>query len=382
MKKLSILTSALLLLAASSSLTSCTTKDDPSTTEVTVAEATFSIVAESNVDATFTIDVDATAEASAKNATFTGINKSNKTVKVTATVKSDAASYANATQTAVVNFSDVTTSATLSFNFVKKSTDTKTVGEAKTSGATVKTETSADVQAELTIPAGIAVSGATDTDNFSITGYEVAPEIVDVKGLKTGKELEQKVLVLDCEPDGAVFTGKKVTVKVFVGTDLAGQTITAQNGEDKVNGVVAADGYVSFELAHFSVWDVIFAPFIDKIENGQETLLNTTMQATVGSNSYTYTENVGVEATSSSPLVLSFIKKTFGDTKTTINKTGSFEVSGNAGQATINVVQNFKNITLKLGTWTITAKVWGNSVATVTVNGNSDSAGHSGGSGN
>lgn len=382
MKKLSVLASALLLLAASSSLTSCTTKDDPSTTKVSVAEATFSIVAESNVDATFTIDVDATAEATAKKATFTGIDKSDKTVTVTAKVKSDAASYANATQTAVVNFSDATTSVALSFDFVKKSTDTKSVGEAKASGATVKTEADAAVQAELTIPAGITVSGAADSDEFSITAYEVAPEIVDVKELKTGKELEQTALVLDCEPDGAVFTGDKVSVEVFVGTDLAGQTITAENGNDKVEGVVAADGYVTFKLPHFSEWNVLFAPIVEKIENGQETLLNTTMKAVVGTNEFTFTENAGVEASSTSPLVLGFIKNTFGNTKTTFNKTESFELTGNAGQATINVVQNFKNITLKLGTLTITAKVWGNSVATVTVNGNSDSSGHSGGSGN
>jgi len=384
-------TMATALVAVSMTLSSCWRADDAVElpTEVTeVAPELYSVVASANAEATFTVDVQATAKAATdkKSALFTEIDNSNKTVKVTATLVNPAG-FVESTQTATVNFSGSMRSAVIAFDFAKASTDIKTQAEvaAATTDLVVKSETNNDIDANMTIPAGVEVSGNV-TDPFSVTAYESTPSIVDADDLEVGKpittsEEESKIMVLDCTPSGATFS-EPVTLKVFVGTELAGETIEVENNGEKVTGVVQADGNVEFKVTHFSIWSVMLNCTLDKAEKGSVTIANQAgVSVSRGTNYYNFTHYAGVESNATG-LVAKFLKIMFGLTKINLNYQGSF-VATDAGTATIKVVQNYTDYTFRYGAKTFTARVWGGTVSTVDiVGGGSGSNVHSGGSGN
>ena len=384
-------TVATALVAVSMTLSSCWRADDAVElpTEVTeVAPEQYSVVASANAEATFTVDVQATAKPATdkKSALFTEIDNSNKTVKVTATLVNPAG-FVESTQTATVNFSGSMRSAVIAFDFAKASTDIKT--QAEVAAATedlVVTSNTTPIVADMTIPAGVEVSGNV-TDPFSVTAYEATPSIVDADDLEVGKPLttseeESKVMVLDCTPSGATFS-EPVTLKVFVGTELAGETIEVENNGEKLSGVVQADGNVEFKVTHFSQWNVLFIPIVAKVDKGSVTIANQAgVSVSRGENTYKFTKNAGVNY-SATGLLGMFINTMFGESETTIDDEGSF-MATDSGTATIKVVQNYTDYTFRYGLFTIfTARVWGGTVSTIDiVGGGSGSNVHSGGSGN
>ena len=384
-------TMATALVAVSMTLSSCWRADDAVElpTEVTeVAPEQYSVVASANAEATFTVDVQATAKAATdkKSALFTEIDNSNKTVKVTATLVNPAG-FVESTQTATVNFSGSMRSAVIAFDFAKASTDTKT--QAEVAAATedqVVYYTTPTIDANMTIPAGVEVSGNT-TDPFSVTAYESTPSIVDADDLEVGKPLttseeESKVMVLSCTPSGATFS-EPITLKVFVGTELAGETIEVENNGEKLSGVVGIDGNVEFKVDHFSDWNVLFIPIVAKIDKGKETLFTQSgVSVSRGENTYKFTKHAGVNY-SATGLLGMFINTMFGESGTTLDDEGSFMAS-DSGTATIKVVQYYTEYTFHYGLFTVfTARVWGGTVSTIDiVGGGSGSNDHSGGSGN
>lgn len=386
-------TMATALVAVSMTLSSCWRADDAVElpTEVKdVAAEQFSVVASANAEATFTVDVQATKKDATdkKSALFTEIDNSNKTVKVTATLVNPAG-FVESTQTATVNFSGSMRSAVVAFDFAKASTDIKTQAEvaAATTDVVVKSETTNDIKADMTIPAGVEVTGNT-TDPFSVTAYESTPSIVDADDIKVGQPLttsdeESKVMVLDCTPSGATFS-EPVTLKVFVGTELAGEEITVENNGEKLTGVVQPDGNVEFKVSHFSQWNVLFIPIVAKVEKHSVNIASMSgVSVSRGKNTYKFNKRVGVNY-SATGLMEMFITAMFGEKELAggIEDEGSFDAT-DAGTATIKVDQNYTDYTFRFGTKTFTATVWGGTVSTINiVGGGSGSNAHSGGSGN
>jgi len=370
------------------SLSSCWRADDAVElpTEVTdVAPELYSVVASANAEATFTIDVEATKKEALdkKSALFTEIDNSNQTVKVTATLVNPAG-FVESTQTATVNFSGSMRSAVIAFDFAKASTDIKTQAEvaAATEDLVVKSETTNEIEANMTIPAGVEVSGNV-TDPFSVTAYQSTPSIVDADDVEVGKPLEEesKVMVLNCTPSGATFS-EPVTLKVFVGTELAGETIEVENNGEKLTGVVGIDGNVEFKVSHFSEWNLLFIPIVAKIDKGSITIANQSgVAVSRGENTYKFNKHAGVNY-SATGLLGMFINTMFGESETNIDDEGSF-MATDSGTATIKVVQNYTDYTFRYGLFTVfSARVWGGTVSTIDiVGGGSGSNVHSGGSG-
>ena len=384
-------TMATALVAVTMSLSSCWRADDAVElpTEVTdVAPELYSVVASANAEATFTIDVEATKKDALdkKSALFTEIDRENQTVKVTATLVNPAG-FVESTQTATVNFSGSMRSAVIAFDFAKASTDTKT--QAEVAAATedlVVTSNTTPIVADMTIPAGVEVSGNV-TDPFSVTAYKSTPSIVDADDVEVGKPLttsdeESKVMVLSCTPSGATFS-EPITLKVFVGTELAGETIEVENNGEKLTGVVGIDGNVEFKVSHFSEWNMLFIPIVAKIDKGSITIANQSgVAVSRGENTYTFTKYAGVKNYSTTGLLGMFINTMFGESETTLDDEGSF-MATDSGTATIKVVQNYTDYTFRYGLFTVfSARVWGGTVSTIDiVGGGSGSNVHSGGSG-
>lgn len=360
------------------------TSDDPvtPTAEVTVSAEKYSVIATSNVEADFTLSVEATADKAAdkKGVSFTDIATTNKMVTVTAKVSGD--EYVNKEQTATINFSAKSTSAAIAFTFVKRSTDTKTQQEVlnATADVTIKSDQTvgSEDNADMTIPAGITISGTVDPNEpFSVTAYEAAPAVMNADEVKEGATItDNQVMVMDCTPSGAKFD-KPVTLTVNVGSELAGELVVIENGES-IGSTVNSDGTVSFPVNHFSQWNIVFVPSVSKIEKGSTTLATlSSVSVAAGTNTFEYSKNVGVETTSKGLLGM-FIAKHFGGTVSKQQATGSFESTGR-GTATITVKQNYTDYTFTYRAKTFTARVWGNIVTTVAIAGGQA---HSGGSGN
>ena len=386
MRKSKFVTMATALVAVTTLFSSCWQSDEPvQSNEVSeVAPELYSVVASANAEAVFTVNVGATAEASMDkmSAVFSDIDTKNKTVQVTAKLVNPTG-YVEGTQTATINFSGSMKSAAVAFDFAKASTDVATQAEvaAATTDVAVTSNTTA-FDASLIIPPGVDVQVNT-TDPFSVTAYEDTPNLVDVEKAVVGKSLpttDEDVLILECTPNKAKF-GKPLTLKVFVGKELAGETIEIENGGEKVSAAVKEDGYVEFKVSHFSPWNVLFNPVLSKIVSGFKTLADLKNVAIVnGKNSFSYLKNAGTESTSKG-LISMFINQRLGKQAVSKEDKCSFVATG-AGKASINVIQNYKDLTFKYGNATFTARVYGNSVTTVSIEGGgTNSNGHPAGSG-
>ena len=397
MKKMKFISVAAAMFAACAMLSSCWggSSDDPvspsgSGDVAKVAAETFSIKVASNQPATFTIDVaaDAKVDADKKGATFSNISTVNQVVKLKASLV-DATGYVTATQVAIIKLSSATPSANISFDFAKKSTDVASQAAVASSATdvTITSDLSA-VDASMVIPAGTIVTGS--TDDFSVTAYKATPETVTADEITVGSTVasDPKIMVLDCTPSGATFD-QNVTLKVYIGTELAGETVTIENNGETTTAVVDAAGYAEFSVSHFSLWNILFAPVVTDIAKGSITLLNVAnYQVSEGINTYSFTKNVGTQFSASGIIGL-YISKIFGDTTSTIVEEGSFTAT-ERGTASINVVQNYSDYVFGFGTKKFTVRVWDGTVSTVSIvgGGTADNtepqnpAGHSGGSGN
>ncbi len=393
-KKFSFYASAAML-AVGALLTSCSSTDYcPYASQVKVINIVAeknTIVVSSNEQANFTIDATADkteVKADKKGATFSGIDPSKKTVNVTATLV-NAAGFAVGTQTATVKFSEKSTNASISFDFVKKSTDTKSQADvaASATDVTVTSNTNPSLTAKMTIPGGTLATGGTG-DDFSITAYETTPSVVDEESITVGQPVtteESKVMVLDCTPDGATFD-QPLTLVVNVGKELTGETIYVKNNNEKVSGVVDANGDVAFSVTHFSAWNVLFDPIVSSKSVNSVSLGTFTVDAVEGNNTFSYTKNVGV-GFDCTGLMKMFINTIFGQANTRVSETGTFTSTG-AGKATINIYQSYVDYTFTYGrSKTFSARVWGNVTTVMEIvpadtPDTPDTPGHSGGSGN
>lgn len=363
MGKMKFLTIAAAMFAVCATLTSCWSDDDNPLPSVNVKFAAdkYQIYAFSNEAVNFTIDVPATTDKSAdgKYASFTDIDLSNTTVKVTATLL-DGDGFITKTQTAIVKFSDKNTAAAIAFDFAKVSTDSKSQEEiAASTDPVVVTSNLSDIYAELILAGGTTVADGTN-DPFSITAFWGAPTIITNDGVKNGESLgDVPVIVLSCTPTGKLSTA--ATMKVNVGTELAGETLPLENKTtgEKVTGTVQNDGNVEFKVDKLGDWVLVFAPAASKVDKGSVVLATIKdMPVTKGINTFGYKKNVGVDY-SSNGLIALFIKKMFGETAFKEDVTRSFEADRD-GTINIGVSQNYFDYTYKFGSKSFAFRVWGN----------------------
>ena len=395
MKKMKFIYVAAAMFAASAMLSSCWGggSDDPvspsgSGDVAKVAAETYSIIASSNQPATFSIDVaaDTKVNADKKGATFSNISTVNTYVKVTAALV-DAKGFVTSKQVAIITLSSATPSVNISFDFAKKSTDVVSIDDvaASATDVTIKSNLST-ATASMTIPAGTTVTNGYFTEDFSVTAFKAEPETVTADALVVGLPVpaDPEILVLNCTPSGAVFSNP-VSLKVFVGTELAGETITIENNGETTSAVVDPSGYAEFKVKHFSLWNILFDPWVESIQKGSVTLLNVTnYPVAAGVNTYSFTKNVGTQSNATG-LAGYFFSKVFGDNVETLTEEGSFSAT-EPGTATINVIQNYSDYVFKFGSKSFSIRVWDGTVSTVSIVGggsssNVDPQSHSGGSG-
>jgi hypothetical protein len=375
MRKIKFVTMATALVAVTTLWSSCQKSDEPvNPNEVSeVAPELFSVVASANAEAVFSVNVGATAETSMDkmSATFSDIDTKNTTVKVTAKLV-DPTGYVESTQTATVNFSEDLKSAAVEFDFAKASTDIATQAEvaAATADLVVTSNTTA-VDASMVIPAGVDVKFNT-TDPFSVTAFEAAPDVVDVTEIEVGKPLptdDDDVLILDCTPDKASFD-KPLTLKVFVDSELAGETIEIENDGEVVSAIVQEDGYAEFKVSHFSRWNARLRPIVEAIVEGSATLLDLADVAVVnGMNTVPFVKNVGQESNAVG-MTAQYLKQKFGSRKQVLQIASSF-ICTSAAKAKIKAVQRYRDITLRFGKKAEAKKVriWGETVTSVDIEG-------------
>lgn len=395
MKQLKFVTMAAALFAVMTFTSSCSKSDDDEEKQpavVTVAPEKCSIIAASNAEVTYTIDVPATAKPSSdkKGALFTNIAADTKIAKVTATLV-NADGYKSASQTATVRFSSKMNSARISFVFTKKSTDTKSQDDVATSTEdVVLTAYLSNIEAQLIIPAGTTVTSGNAIDDFSLSAYQVSPNILDADAMQTGKPIATEensiVLVMDCTPDDATFSGP-VTLRVKVGKSLTGETLTIVNKGEEVSSTVQDDGWIEFHVNHFTDWSMVFKILKASEKPGTVTLLDQkNVPVVAGNNTYSYPKKVGIEADEDVEDAILFCLETWFSKKIdtlleSYNEEGSFTSSA-SGTASIKVIQNYSDYSFKMGEKTFSARLWGKAVSSVTVDGSTPSTnGHSGGSG-
>lgn len=386
MRKMKFLTIAAAMFAASTTLTSCwSSDDDPAGKSAKISDLvaeTYTIVATSNAEVVFTIDAPATRELSAdkKSAIFSEI-KGDK-VNVTATLVK-AGGYVTTTQTATVDLSKENPNVAISFDFAKRSTETvsQAAAAASTTDITVTSNLST-LDAALTIPAHTLITAGTSDEDFSVTAYKAPADVIDKDELKVGDELSVKTMVLDCTPNGSEFSDD-VKLTLYAGQEFAGRRLTIENNGEKVSSIVREDGYVSWEVKHFSDWTLIIKLISDGWVDGKETLLSTTVNAKAGDNEFKYLKNVGVVIPYTGIFAL-ILNNTLGAFSTTVEDVVSFKSDADA-TVRVDIVQNYTEFAFEISDdlfiqqpIRIAARKWGNVTATVTVpSGESHSGGAS-----
>ena len=393
MKKMRFVTMAAAMLVAVTLVSSCSKSDDSGKPAVvTVSEEECSIIATSNADVTYSIDVPATKTIAADKsnvAYFTEIAPGTKIAKVTAKLV-NADGYEKEEQTATVRFSSDINCVSISFVFTKKSTDSASQPDVAASASDIVfTASLFDLEAQLIIPGGTTVVSGNTIDNFSLSAFLNAPDIVNTDVLQEGKPVDNKAytmgLEMGCLPDGSTFSGP-LTLKVKVGPLLAGKTLTIESPKGKIDGVVQADGVAEYKFDYSSIWEMLFNPDVVTITSGNVTILDQTyVPVSAGDNTYTYTKKVGLDHDATG-IIAFFINNRFGSKSVDFPEQGSF-TSSESGRASIKVIQKYYDLTFNYGGISFNARVWGRAVSTVTVVGsdpasNGGSGGHSGGSGN
>jgi len=384
MKNLKFLTIATALLAVGTFTTSCMRSDDPVvSSEVTkVNGAKYSIIATSNVDATFSVDIEGVgAQAGVKSASFDNLTAT--TVNVTAKYTGDdAANYINATQTVSVKFSDKTTTAAINFAFVKKSTNTVKASDATDNGANITNDDKSIADATMIVSKGTTITNGVQGD-FGLTAYKAPVSLSGDEAITADKDFSVKVVSLDCQPDGAVFS-EKVSLFVDYGTVLAGKTVKLLNGTEEVTATVKEDGKAEFKVGHFSTWEADFAAHVSSKEIASETIATLTVNAVAGTNKFSYKKNVGVKHNLNGVLAVyvNSLLGSFGiDLEGQVEETASFEATG-AGVTKITVTQDKTTYTFDYNGVKFQAVHWGSVAYKVEINGETTNGGHSGGSGN
>lgn len=367
MKKISFFV-ACVAIAMAGMLSSCSSSDTPAApqvvSDVVVDEANYTLKVTSNVDARFTYG-NAVKQL-----------KANKQESITFTSKEfsyevSATGYAKIDGT--VKFSDKQKVTAITLELVKESTNK--VAQSAAKGNTVTNDAAnqkaTEASAAIQVPSDVNVSGNT-TDAFSVTACTPAPTVSAGEDIKANQTEESGVLSLSCTPDGATFS-KPVTLKATIpgasglALSIPGASNVKQSGNE-----------ISFDVNHFSVWDIVLQATVQSITEGSMQVASLSMLVNNGENTFTFNKNIGVEGSSSNALVQAFIASNFGNTSSKQATTGKFMADG-SGSATIVVNQSYRDISFKSGTVTFTVRVWGECSSTITTS--SDTSKHSGGTG-
>lgn len=382
MRKMKFLTLAAAMFAVSSMMSSCSSSDDnptPASITITPAAIGYAVYATSNEAATFSVDVSASTISDAKSAAFYGIASSNKTVKVTAKL-ANGDGFISDTQTAVVNFSDKNTAAAVVFNFVKKSTDSKSQEEVANSTDPIIVKGNL-LDAVMIIPGGTTVAGGDPNEPFSITVFEKEPFIITAADVVLGQPVGSKIYTLKLTPSKGTLSAP-VTIRLNVGKSMAGQKVSLEKDGVKVTGVVQEDGTVEFEISDLSgEWALQFDAVLSKAEAGSSFLLTRKdVKVVTGSNTYSFDMFVGCKYDVTGVLA-TIINTAFGGPESKQTVTRGFYSSGD-GTIDIDVYQNYVDYTITYLNKTYVFRVWGNDFTKFTPkNGNPAIEGHSAGLG-
>ena len=231
--------------------------------------------------------------------------------------------------------------------------------------------------ATISVPPTTTITGNT-TDAFSITTFVPAETVLE--STEKDDEVEANVLVIRCNPDGAVFS-EPVTVTLGInnstGFDLE---CVSEDGTETLPMTDLGNNQWKVSIPHFSDWFIMLKAIVTETSEGVETSSGSSA-IIAGDNSNTYKVKAGaVEVTAlHSPLVTTFLKKKFGSYfETTKNATFTSDASGTA---TWRLTQPYKDVTLRSNIKVFTARVYGEPTFEITGT-QSGQGGHSGGSAN
>jgi hypothetical protein len=353
MKEFKFLIPVTALFAVGVFTTSCS--DDNSSVELKTVEVnrTHDLTLTSNVDAKFVVE----GQEVQTGTTATFSNLTDKSVKVTVTANdADFVIPANS-QTMTVNFADENVSDAVNFTFAKLSSNQAAQANAKGKIVTNDAENaSAFCPVSIMIPENVEISGNT-TDPFSVVAY-VPTE--NVKEVTNGNTTTAKVtlLSLQCAPNNGYFT-PALPMKARLDKIFAGMRVTVGDKEYVVDG----EGYVNFEVPHFSVWNLEGSVEYTKVlTDGWETISSEIVNFDKGVNRYSYTVNTGWElvngeASEAVKAVVDRIKYfggPFGSKKMSTPYASSI-----AGPRTIVVNQLYNDYAAKCDGYEFTIRVWG-----------------------
>ena len=310
------------------------------------------------VGRTLVITANKTATFTLGSETKSGTNVTFTNAPVKGTVSATAGST---TKNVKFNFGDAKD---LAYDVIFESEGTAVTQAAAQAGTTTVSNQGANadetgVTAEMDFSGGVANADASVTGDYSVTVVtptetETSSEELESKKGQTGA-IQEPVLALDCKPDGADFSAKPVKVKVNVPNSADYELACANSETDEAAASFVQTGdNMTIELSHFSVWDIILKATVVNVE--KKTIANT-FTGSSKDGSLAYTMNYGFDSDNSDPIVAKYLKKVFGANKREIRKRVTFKKVD--GTATLNVTQQVKVYTIKSGSKTFTATVYG-----------------------
>lgn len=321
--------------------------EDPSTTPVTVNGVVYTslnkLVVRSNTAATFTLG---TETKTGTEATFE-TNLATGTVNVTATGK----------RAVALNFD---------FNggsYLEKSVTLVTEGTS-VPAATAEAAGAADVENGDTnaaendgVTASFNVGGNTNTGttgDYSVTVFAPTDVDQDADDLNNGTAVKERVLSLDCQPDGAQFASP-ITVKVNI--PGSSELNVGCFDEDGVEAASAQAGdQLSVTLNHFSIWDIIIKATCLSVTTEKKEIK---VEGDASKGSLTYKFDYGFETEDASNVLINkYLTKLFGVAKKAVEKNITF-TAVEGGTASLTVSQVVTTYTFKSSGKTFKAVVYG-----------------------
>lgn len=345
-------------LGVAATFTACHNGEDAQPTVVTNVSVQETDENGNVVGRTLVITANKTATFTLGSETKSGTNVTFTNAPVKGTVSATAGST---TKKVKFNFGDAKD---LAYDVIFESEGTAVTQAAAQAGTTTVSNQGANadetgVTAEMDFSGGVANADATVTGDYSVTVVTPTETETSAEELESKKgqndAIQEPVLSLDCKPDGADFSAKPVKVKVNV-PNSADYELACTNSEtdEAAASFVQTGDNMTIELSHFSLWDIILKATVVNVE--KKTIANT-FTGSSKDGSLAYTMNYGFDSDNSDAIVAKYLKKVFGLNKREISKRAKF--SKVDGTATLNVTQQVKVYTIKSGSKTFTATVYG-----------------------
>jgi len=391
MKKTKFVSLVAAMFAASTLLSSCWCHEDSASTDITEIETgvvTYSIAVQSNVETKVQVGSSIqTIPAEGGEVVFKNLTDSKYTVKTTVLAAGNFLPK-ETTKTMDVEFTEEKTSSVIVLNYVDADSKSKQKVTVPSSGIVateivVKNDAAAEVEGtKETIPATLTIPASTqltDENNNPLSGDQTFSVVAYTLPIAQDEELPEETVTpavtLECQPDGVHFSND-VTLKAYIGEDAAG-AIVVVNGKEYT---VAADGYVSFTVDHFSSHEV-GVKTKSTYTTETKTLVNQKIDIIEGENEFTYERYFGW--TSSAKLGFFFTWHTimFGGEWSKEPVVAKFDATS-AGTGTINITQEIKHYIIKSGILTFYTDIYGAVTVTVIPDDGQGASSHSGGSAN